>query len=144
MKELEKFQCANGGFAYWPGAVPVDVAYLTSYLLHVFKVARDLKYDVDQPMQQRAYDLPAIASWRCRRRVNESWWPAYTAWQAFAVKVLVEGGRNEDSQHHAPLRLPRSDAGLRAGLPARRAGGQGRESGARDRRAAAADDATRC
>ena len=28
---------------------------------------------------------------------NESWWPAYTAWQAFAVKVLVEGGRNQDS-----------------------------------------------
>jgi hypothetical protein len=29
--------------------------------------------------------------------VNESWWPAYTAWQAFAVKVLVDGGRNQDS-----------------------------------------------
>jgi hypothetical protein len=28
---------------------------------------------------------------------NESWWPSYTAWQAFAVKVLVEGGRNQDS-----------------------------------------------
>ena len=25
------------------------------------------------------------------------WWPAYTAWQTFAVKVLVEGGRNQDS-----------------------------------------------
>ena len=29
--------------------------------------------------------------------VNESWWPSYTAWQAFAVKVLVEGGRNQDA-----------------------------------------------
>ena len=29
--------------------------------------------------------------------INESWWPSYTAWQAFAVKVLVEGGRNQDS-----------------------------------------------
>ena len=28
---------------------------------------------------------------------NESWWPSYTAWQAFAVKVLAEGGRNVDS-----------------------------------------------
>ena len=28
---------------------------------------------------------------------NEGWWPAYTAWQAFAVKVLVEGGRDQDS-----------------------------------------------
>ncbi len=29
--------------------------------------------------------------------VNDGWWPAYTAWQAYAVKVLVEGGRNQDS-----------------------------------------------
>ena len=29
--------------------------------------------------------------------VNEGWWPSYTAWQAFAVKVLAEGGRNQDS-----------------------------------------------
>ena len=28
---------------------------------------------------------------------NEGWWPSYTAWQAFAVKVLVEGGRKQDS-----------------------------------------------
>ena len=28
---------------------------------------------------------------------NEGWWPSYTAWQSFAVKVLVEGGRNQDS-----------------------------------------------
>ena len=41
---------------------------------------------------------------------------------------------------HAPLRLPRSDAGLRAGLPARRAGCQGREERSADRRAAAADE----
>ena len=26
LKELETFQCGNGGFAYWPGAVLVDVA----------------------------------------------------------------------------------------------------------------------
>jgi hypothetical protein len=29
--------------------------------------------------------------------VNEAWWTSYTAWQAFAVKVLVEGGKNQDS-----------------------------------------------
>ena len=28
---------------------------------------------------------------------NEGWWPSYTAWQTFAVKVLAEGGRNQDS-----------------------------------------------
>ena len=96
LKELRAFQCANGGFAYWPGSCWSTSPYLTAYLIHVFKVASDLKYDVDDEMRERAYsylethlgqDPPA----------NEGWWPSYTAWQAFAVKVLVEGGRNQDS-----------------------------------------------
>ena len=96
LKELELFQCPNGGFTYWAGQCRYTSAYLTSYLLHVFKVAGDLKYDVDRSVLQRAYAYLdrelAVAP-----PVNESWWPAYTAWQAFAVKVMVEGGRNEDS-----------------------------------------------
>jgi alpha-2-macroglobulin len=28
---------------------------------------------------------------------DDGWWPAYTAWQTFAVKVLAEGGRNADA-----------------------------------------------
>ena len=58
---------------------------------------------------------------------NESWYPAYTAWQAFAVKVLVEGGRNQDSHINAALRLPRSDAGVRSHLSRRRDGREGRD-----------------
>ena len=94
-------------------------------------------------MQQRAYAyldrelaLPPPA--------NESWWPAYTAWQAFAVKVMVEGGRNQDS-HLTRLygyrdRMPVfALAYLHDALVAR-----GEKSRAADRRAAAADDATRC
>ena len=97
LKELERFQCPNGGFAYWPGALQLDVSpYLTSYLLHVFKVAADLKYDVDRGMQQRAYGY-LERELALPPPTNEGWWPAYTAWQAFAVKVLVEGGRNQDS-----------------------------------------------
>ena len=96
LKELEKFQCPSGGFAYWPGACYTTSPYLTAYLLHVFQVASDLKYDVDRPMRDRAYNYlhQALSE---PPPTNEGWWPMYTAWQAFAVKVLVEGGRNEDS-----------------------------------------------
>jgi alpha-2-macroglobulin len=96
LKELERFQCPSGGFAYWPGACSSTSPYLTAYLLHVFKVASDLKYDVDAGMRARAhaYLEQQLAA---PPPVNEGWWPAYTAWQAFAVKVLTEGGRNQDS-----------------------------------------------
>jgi uncharacterized protein YfaS (alpha-2-macroglobulin family) len=96
LRELEKFQCPSGGFAYWPGACYSTSPYLTAYLLHVFQVASDLKYDVDPKMRQRAYDYLHV-SLAQQQPANEGWWPMYTAWQAFAVKVLVEGGRNEDS-----------------------------------------------
>ena len=96
LKELERFQCDSGGFAYWSGSCETVSPYLTAYLLQVMKTAADLKYDVNRSVRERAYTYlqqqlttppPANASWR----------PAYTAWQAFAVKVLVEGGRNQDS-----------------------------------------------
>jgi uncharacterized protein YfaS (alpha-2-macroglobulin family) len=96
LKELERFQCSNGGFAYWPGACYTVSPYLTAYLLHVFQVAADLKYTVDPGMRDRAYRYleQALAQ---SPPSNEGWWPSYTAWQAFAVKVLVEGGRTQDS-----------------------------------------------
>jgi uncharacterized protein YfaS (alpha-2-macroglobulin family) len=97
LKELEKFQCPSGGFAYWPGDCWSTSPYLTAYLLHVFKTAVDLKYDVDRGVRERAYDYLQRELAASPPDVNEGWWPSYTAWQAFAVKVLVEGGRNEDS-----------------------------------------------
>jgi uncharacterized protein YfaS (alpha-2-macroglobulin family) len=96
LAELRTYQCQNGGFAYWPGACWSTSPYLTAYLLHVFKVASDLKYDVDAQMRERAYSyLDKQLSQAAP--TNEGWWPSYTAWQAFAVKVLAEGGRNQDS-----------------------------------------------
>jgi uncharacterized protein YfaS (alpha-2-macroglobulin family) len=94
--ELERFQCDNGGFSYWPGSCASVSPYLTAYLIHVFKTAADLKYVVDKPMLDRAYSY-LETELAVKPPTNESWWPAYTAWQAFAVKVLVEGGRNQDS-----------------------------------------------
>jgi alpha-2-macroglobulin len=94
--ELRTYQCANGGFAYWPGACWSTSPYLTAYLLHVFKVASDLNYEVDAAMRQRAYTYLESQLGQ-PAPTNEGWWPSYTAWQAFAVKVLAEGGRNQDS-----------------------------------------------
>jgi uncharacterized protein YfaS (alpha-2-macroglobulin family) len=70
--------------------------YLTAYLLHVFKTAADLKFQVDSEMRTRAYEYleRELAQ---EPPQNAAWWPAYLAWQSFAVKVLVEGGRNQDS-----------------------------------------------
>jgi len=96
LKSLEKYQCDNGGFVYWPGGCPYTSEYLTSYLLHVFKTASDHKFQVDAKMRENAYSYLDRAL-SAPPPENEGWWPAYTAWQAFAVKVLVEGGRNQDS-----------------------------------------------
>lgn len=96
LRDLERFQCDGGGFAYWPGNCGSTSPYLTAYLLHVFKVAADLKYQVDRPMRERAYAY-LESELAHKPPVNEGWWPAYTAWQSFAVKVLVEGGRKQDS-----------------------------------------------
>jgi uncharacterized protein YfaS (alpha-2-macroglobulin family) len=96
LASLEKFQCANGGFAYWPGECRWTSPYLTAYLLHVLQVASSEGYGVGSDVIGRALDYlqRALAE---PPPANEGWWPQYTAWQAFAVKVLVEGGRNQDS-----------------------------------------------
>jgi hypothetical protein len=96
LKDLERYQCPNGGFSYWPGECWSESPYLTSYLLHVFQVAQSLKYDVNQEMMDRAYKY-LEGELSGAPLPNEGWWPSYTAWQAFAVKVLVDGGHNEDS-----------------------------------------------
>jgi uncharacterized protein YfaS (alpha-2-macroglobulin family) len=94
--ELEKFQCPSGGFAYWPGACVTASPFLTSYVLHIYQTAAALRYDVNGEVLQRGYDYlqNALAE---KPPSNESWWPAYTAWESFAVRTLVDGGRNQDS-----------------------------------------------
>ena len=96
LRELEKFQCESGGFAFWPGECKTVSPFLTSYVLHVYQTAQSLKYAVDRTVLERGYDYLQREMAR-QQPVNEGWWPAYTAWESFAVKVLVEGGRNQDS-----------------------------------------------
>jgi uncharacterized protein YfaS (alpha-2-macroglobulin family) len=94
--QLAQYQCSNGGFAYWPGACTSTSPYLTAYIVHVLHVAESLKYTVDADVKRRALEYldHELAK---TPPTNESWLPAYTAWQAFAIKVLVENGRNQDS-----------------------------------------------
>jgi len=96
LAELENFQCGDGGFAFWAGDCNATSPYLTSYVLHVFQRGQKLGYKVDADMLTRAYTFleSKLAE---PPPVNEGWRPAYNAWQAFAVKVLVEGGRVADS-----------------------------------------------
>ena len=97
LKELEAFQCAeSGGFAFWKGECRSVSPYLTSYVLHVLQRGAKMGYPVSAPVMERAYGY-LEQSLAGDKPMNEGWWPAYTAWQAFAVKVLAEGGRNADS-----------------------------------------------
>ena len=96
INELSKFQCGDGGFAFWAGECYTESPYLTANVLHVLQRGEKLKYDVSKDVTKRGYDY-LDAKLKEKRPTNEGWWPAYTAWQAFAVKVLAEGGRNEDS-----------------------------------------------
>jgi uncharacterized protein YfaS (alpha-2-macroglobulin family) len=94
---LRKYQCPNGAFAFWAGECSSASPYLTSYVLHVMQRARDLGYTIDQQgMEQASTYLEGELS--RTPEPNEGWWPAYTSWQAWAVKVLSEEKRNEDSQ----------------------------------------------
>jgi alpha-2-macroglobulin len=97
LRELERFQCESGGFAYWPGACASVSPYLTAYVLHVMRSAVDLGYQVDAGVRDRAYDYLLRELGATAPAANEAWWPSYTAWQAFAVKVLAEGRRTVDS-----------------------------------------------
>ncbi|HEY3054636.1 MAG TPA: MG2 domain-containing protein [Thermoanaerobaculia bacterium] len=96
LNDLEKYQCPDGGFAYWPNECLFESPYLTSYVLHVYQRGQKLGYRVDSGMMQRAYDY-LERSLNEQKPLNEGWWPAFTAWQAFAVKMLAEDGRNADS-----------------------------------------------
>ncbi|HEX6087151.1 MAG TPA: hypothetical protein VF266_21655, partial [Thermoanaerobaculia bacterium] len=96
LNELSKFQCYDGGFAFWPGDCASTSPYLTSSVLHVFQRARGLGYTVNQQMLDTAfvYLEQKLAE---PPPTNEGWMPAYNAWQAFSIKVLAEGKRNVDS-----------------------------------------------
>ena len=114
--------------------------YLTSYLLHVFKVASDLKYDVDRGDARARLQLSRDSSWRSAPPDKRG----LVAGLHRVAGVRGQGaGRRRPQpglQHHPPLRLSRSDAGLRARVSARRAARERRDQRRPRRRSAPADD----
>jgi len=96
LSDLHRFQCGDGGFAYWPGDCNFESPYLTSYVTHVLQQGKKNGYDVDARMLTSAYEY-LERNLGAEKPANEGWIPAYTAWQAFTVKTLADGGRNVDS-----------------------------------------------
>jgi uncharacterized protein YfaS (alpha-2-macroglobulin family) len=94
--ELEGFQCESGAFAFWKGRCDFTSPYLTSYVLHVLQRGRALGYAVTPAVEEKALASLEKALGEGAPK-DDGWWPAYTAWQAFAVKVLAEGGKPQDS-----------------------------------------------
>jgi alpha-2-macroglobulin len=95
LAELPRFQCADSGFGYWPGCVIGDT-YLTSYVLHVMKVASTLGLESDKDVINRALDF-LDARMKVAPPVEVQWLPVWSASEAFGVKILTEYGRNEDA-----------------------------------------------
>ena len=68
LNELYKFQCADGGFAFWPGECWTESPYLTSYVSHVLQRAQKLKYDVDDEGARARVQLSRRSSLQTARR----------------------------------------------------------------------------
>jgi uncharacterized protein YfaS (alpha-2-macroglobulin family) len=104
LAELPRFQCSDGGFALWSGGCEIGDAYLTAYVLHVMKVADSLGISANDPVVQRALSF-LDAALKANMPSQVQWVPAWTASQAFGVKVLAEYGRNQSSNITRLLRV---------------------------------------
>jgi alpha-2-macroglobulin len=96
VEELLAFQCADGGFSFWPGSCSYRSPYLTSYVAHVLQMAKALGYRVEASHLDSTYTFleQALAE---PAGPNPGWMTAYTAWQAFTVRSLVRGGKPQDA-----------------------------------------------
>jgi len=97
LEELPRYQCENGGFTYWAGSCASTSVYLTSYLLHVMKVADGLGMKSDEAVIRRALDYLDAELKNTTPPQQIQWLPVWSASQAFSVKILAEYGRNQDS-----------------------------------------------
>lgn len=97
LAELPRFQCANGGFAYWAGSCSSVSVYLTGYVLQVMTIGQSLGIEPDAAVAGRALDFLEAELRRTTPPLQVQWQPMWTASQAFAVRILAEHGRNQDA-----------------------------------------------
>jgi hypothetical protein len=96
LNDLPRYQCMDGGFGYWPGHCLHGNFYLTSYVMHVMHVANQLGIPLDKAVAARALDfLDNALKQPAPQQVQ--WLPVWGASSSFAVKVLTEHGRSQDS-----------------------------------------------
>jgi uncharacterized protein YfaS (alpha-2-macroglobulin family) len=96
LNDLPRYQCADGGFGYWPGGCLWGDVYLTAYVLHVMRVAEKLSIPPNKEVVTRALDFLENALRQDQPR-QVQWLPGWGAAMSFGVKVLTEHGRNQDS-----------------------------------------------
>jgi uncharacterized protein YfaS (alpha-2-macroglobulin family) len=95
--ELARFQCADGGFGYWPGSCQTGSVYLTSYVLHVLHTGAGLGITSDDDATRQALDFLENELKKDAPPGLVQWQPVWGAGNAFATRVLAEYGRNQDS-----------------------------------------------
>ena len=125
--QLEQFQCPGGGFAYWPGAVPLGVAVpdrLRAARLPGRRLARSTRSNAE--VMERAYTYLEARAGASAKPENESWMPRLHGVAGVRGEGAGRGRAQPGLAHHAALRLSRSHAGVRPDLSRRRDGGQGR------------------
>ena len=141
--ELPRYQCGNGGFAYWAGSCTSVSVYLTAYILQVMKTGETLGIASDRDTVNRALDFLEAELKKTMPPGQVQWQPAWTASQAFAVKVLAEHGRNQDSNITRLVGFDRPAACVRLVVPGRRDVG-GRPRRACDTKTSCGVSAMRC
>jgi uncharacterized protein YfaS (alpha-2-macroglobulin family) len=93
LNDLLSYQCPDGGFGSFAGSCyGTSSVYLTAYVAHVFQRSAALGVATDRNVLERA--LSFLQNQMRQPPPEAQWWPAWAASQAFAVRVLAEGGRN--------------------------------------------------
>jgi uncharacterized protein YfaS (alpha-2-macroglobulin family) len=96
LEELPHYQCADGGFGYWPERCRYGNFYLTSYVLHVLRVTSGVGITV--PAIDEAGAIKFLeANLRESPPDLPQWLPAWTASASYAVRELTARKLNEDA-----------------------------------------------